>query len=259
MDTYMFDPHQNINQIVVVGLGGTGSQVARNLARLLYHRRENRQSMPEVLFVDPDIVEPENVGRQLFTPAETNQPKAAALARRYNYALGLSIAWCNEPLDAQRHIARGAVVCGCVDNHHARREIARAPGCTWIDAGNEYDYGQAVIGNVGDWEAVFKGLDQASQGRCAVLPHAGLLFPQLLEPEPEPALPTPTLSCAERAMRGEQHLYVNDLMGHLVAHYVYQLLNREPITTFVSFASLSPTLSVHGLPITRDNLAAYRA
>ena len=78
MTLYTFDPRQMIRQIVVVGLGGTGSHVARNLARLLYHRRENRQSVPDMLFVDPDIVESSNLGRQLFAPADLNQSKAVA-------------------------------------------------------------------------------------------------------------------------------------------------------------------------------------
>ena len=258
MDTYTFDPHQMVRQIVVVGLGGTGSHVARNLARLLYHRQQNRQFIPDVLFVDPDVIEPSNIGRQLFVPAELNQPKAQVLARRYNFAFGLSISAVCEPLDAQKHIPHGAIVCGCVDNHHARREIASASRCTWIDAGNEFAYGQVVIGNSGDWQTVFTGLDRARDRRSTALPHAGLLFPSLLEPDPEPSLPEPDLSCAERVVQGDQHLYINDFMGNLVSQYVYKLLNRDPITTFASFVTLDPSLSVRSVPFTRENLATYQ-
>lgn len=258
MDVYIFDPHQMVRQIVVVGLGGTGSHVARNLARLLYHRQQNRQFVPEMVFVDPDVIEDNNIGRQLFVPAEMNQPKAAVLARRYNYAFGLRISAICEPLDARRHIEPGAIVCGCVDNHHARQEIARAHPCTWVDAGNEYDHGQVVIGNAGDWQTVFTSLDHARKNRSATLPHAGLLFPSLLEPEPETEQPEPELSCAELAARGDQHLYINDFMGSLVTQYVYQLLNRDPITTFVTFVTLTPSVSVRGVPFTRENLSAYR-
>lgn len=259
MDCYIFDPHQMVRQIVVVGLGGTGSHVARNLARLLYHRQQNRQFVPEMLFVDPDVIEDNNIGRQLFVPAEMNQPKAAVLARRYNYAFGLRISAICGPLDARKHIESGAIVCGCVDNHHARREIAKASRpCTWIDAGNEFDFGQVIIGNTGDWQTVFAGLDRARGGQSAVLPHAGLLFPSLLEPEPKTEQPGLELSCAELAARGDQHLYINDFMGSLVTQYVYQLLNRDPITTFATFVTLSPSASVRGVPFTRENLSAYR-
>ena len=254
---FTFDPRHMVRQIIVVGLGGTGYHVARNLARLLYHRQQNRQFIPEMLFVDPDVIEVKNIGRQLFTPAEQGQWKASVLARRYNFAFGLSIGAICEPLDAQKHITHGALVCGCVDNHHARQEIASASCCTWIDAGNEFDFGQIIIGNTGDWKTVFAGLDRARDGQIAVLPHAGLLFPSLLEPEPKPLQPEPDLSCAERVAQGDQHIYINDFMGNIVTQYVYQMLNRKPITTFATFISLAPALTVRSVPITPDDLQVY--
>ncbi len=258
MDVYTYDPHLYLRQIVVVGLGGTGSHLARNLSRLLYHRRQNHQSVPGLVFVDPDIVEDKNIGRQLFSPAELNQPKAVALARRYNYTFGLGIQAVCEPLNAQKHIGQGALICGCVDNHHARREIARAEGHTWIDAGNEFDHGQVVIGNNSDWEAVFRGLERGREKHSSVLPNAGLLFPSLLEAEAQEKAVESPLSCAELVARGEQHLYINDFMANLVTHYVYQLLNREAITSFVSFVSLTPCVSVRSVPFTLESLKSYR-
>jgi len=258
MDLYTFDPHLYLRRIVVVGLGGTGSHLARNLARLLVHRRQNRRSVPELVFVDPDIVEEKNIGRQLFSPAELHQPKAVALARRYNYALGLEIQAISEPLDAKKHIGQNAVICGCVDNHHARQEIARAEGHMWIDAGNEFDHGQVVIGNTSDWDVVFRGLDRGREKHSSVLPNAGLLFPSLLESEAKDEVVEAQLSCAEQVARGEQDLYINDFMANLVTHYVYQLLNREAITSFVSFVSLKPCVSVRSVPFTKENLTSYR-
>jgi len=63
---YVYDPPYRFDQIVVVGLGGTGSQVARCIARLMVQRQQKNQHVPQVLFVDPDSVEPHNVGRQLY-------------------------------------------------------------------------------------------------------------------------------------------------------------------------------------------------
>jgi len=253
---YNFDPHYRYNQIVVVGLGGTGSHVARCLARLLYHHQQKGQRVPEVLFVDPDIIESKNVGRQLFAPSEINETKAAVLARRYNYTFGLSISAACEPLDASKHIQPGAIVCGCVDNHAARAEIARAQNCTWIDGGNEYDFGQVVIGNSGSREQVLDGLRQAQQGECRYLPHAGLLFPALLQPEVE-APSVPAMSCAERTMRDEQQLFVNDFIGNILAQYVYRLLNREPVTTFATFLNLTPAPLIRSISITQADLEVY--
>lgn len=253
---YTFDPPYRFDQIVVVGLGGTGSQVARCVARLLYHRQQKNQHIPQVLFVDPDIVEPHNVGRQMFTVADVGQSKAATLAVRFNYALGLSIAWCSEGIDSQKHLPRGSLVCGCVDNHLARAEIARAKEILWLDAGNGFDSGQVSLGNSGDREQVLEGLRHAHQGHCRYLPHAGLLFPALLEPDPEEP-PAGDLSCAELVMRDEQQVFVNDFIASLVAQYVYRLLNREAVTTFVSFFSLNPAPAVRSVSITEPDLTAY--
>jgi PRTRC genetic system ThiF family protein len=253
---YIFDPPYRLNQIVVVGLGGTGSQVARCIARLLYHRQQKGQYIPQVLFVDPDVIESHNVGRQMFTPADVGNAKAMTLAKRFNLALGLDIVWSTDPLDSARHIQPGALVCGCVDNHQARAEIARAGEVVWLDAGNGYDSGQVSIGNSGDREQVFQGLHRAQEGHCRYLPHAGLLFPALLEPEPEEN-PAAALSCAERVMRDEQQVFVNDFIASILTQYVYRLLNREAVTTFVSFFSLSPAPTVRSVSITQPELAAY--
>jgi PRTRC genetic system ThiF family protein len=253
---FTYDPPYYFKQIVVVGLGGTGSQVARCIARLLYHRQQKRQQVPQVLFVDPDVVEPQNVGRQMFTVADIGQPKAAVLARRFNMALGLSIAWCNEPVNSQKHLPSGSLVCGCVDNHQARAEIARAQHIVWLDAGNGYDFGQIILGDSGDRDEVLEGLSEAQPGRCRHLPHAGLLFPALLRPEPE-ASPSPPLSCAELMLRDEQHLFVNDFVGNIAAQYLYRLLNRESITTFATFLNLTPAPVVRNACIMRSELEAY--
>lgn len=89
----VFDPHIHIRQIVVVGVGGTGCQVTRIAARMLYDMRRSRLHVPKMILIDPDRIEEKNVGRQaLFAPAEIGEYKAAAIGRRLNLALGLDIA-----------------------------------------------------------------------------------------------------------------------------------------------------------------------
>ena len=58
--TYTFSPHFNGSQstIAVIGCGGTGAQVARLIARMIFDmERRNMQSIPDLLLIDPDIVE----------------------------------------------------------------------------------------------------------------------------------------------------------------------------------------------------------
>ena len=254
----VFDPNIHIQTIVIVGLGGTGAQVARIVARIVYDMRRARLHTPSILLVDPDSVEEKNVGRQLFTPADATLklPKVEVVGRRLNMALGLDIAWSAELFDAEKHGSRygSQLVIGCVDNHLARRELHQAPGIL-IGAGNYRDGGQVVIGNVGDAEQMRRHMD-GMDGEYAYLPKEGLLFPALLEPEAPASVSQPDLSCAERVLRGEQDVLVNDWMACAVGQYVYALLRRQPIRTFASFISLDG-MSVRSLPICRDELLAY--
>ena len=128
--TNVFDPHIHIQQVVIVGVGGTGCQVARIAARMVYDMRRRRMHTPQMVLIDPDRIEEKNVGRQaVLVPAEIGEYKAAAVGRKLNLALGLDIAWITEPVNADRHFhSSGVVVMSCVDNHLARRELSRISG-----------------------------------------------------------------------------------------------------------------------------------
>ncbi len=114
---YKFNPHQMVRQIVLVGVGGTGSILARHLARILVDLRARRHHLPSVLLVDPDRVEQRNIGRQSYTAADIGEYKCRVLGTRLNFVFGLDMAWACEPLDADKHIERGAIVLGAVDNY----------------------------------------------------------------------------------------------------------------------------------------------
>lgn len=254
----LFDPNTHIQTVVIVGCGGTGAQVARIVARLLYDMRRARLHTPNVLLVDPDIVEEKNVGRQLFCVSEAifGLPKAEVVGKRLNMALGLDIAWCVEPFSAEKHGSRygSQLVIGCVDNHLARRELHAAKGIL-IGAGNYRDGGQVILGNVADAEVMRKHID-GKDGKYAYLPKEGLLFPSLLEPEAPTPEAQPALSCAELVLRGEQDVLVNDWMACVVGQYTAALLRRQPIRTFASFISLDG-MSIRSLPICREELLSY--
>ena len=181
-----FDPFVHIQEIVVVGLGGTGAVLARSVARLAYAMARARQHPPSVRFIDPDVVEEHNIGRQLFSYGDLGANKAQVLAKRFNAALGLNIAAIDQPVDAERHFEGygSRLLIGCVDNHLARRELAKVNGL-WLDCGNHTNAGQIVLGNTGNRDQMLRNLD-GSDGRYHYLPNAALLFPALLEPEPEP-------------------------------------------------------------------------
>jgi PRTRC genetic system ThiF family protein len=256
-----FDPHLHIKEIVLVGLGGTGAQIARSVARLAYDMGRARLHVPTVRFIDPDTVEEKNIGRQLFSYGDLGQNKARCLAARFNAALGLSIAAIDQPFDAERHVthAHSTLLIGAVDNEAARRELAQVEGALWLDNGNHTHAGQVILGNVGDLEVMLRHID-GKEGVYAHLPNAALLFPQLLEPEPIPESVPETqdtgLSCAELIVVGEQGLFVNDLIASIAAQYLWRILYRQPIYTFASFVD-GDTLSVRSLSLCRDELLPY--
>src|SRR5258706_7162135 len=232
---HAFNPDNNLNEIVLVGLGGTGSQWARTICRIVHDLRRRRQHTPQIRFVDPDKVEAKNVGRQMFTHADVGCYKAEVLARRFNLALGLGITWNNEPFRAVQHArSYGSLLCGAVDNHEARCELAKVQHAVWVDAGNHVTSGQVVVGNCGDRNLVLRSLETE---HFNYLPNAALIFPSLLEPEPTPdeRQPTVNLSCADLVEHNQQHLLVNDLMGSIAGEYCFKLLNRVPLHSFLTY------------------------
>ncbi|MEO8391556.1 MAG: PRTRC system ThiF family protein [Chloroflexota bacterium] len=252
----VFDPNLHLKTVTVVGLGGTGAQIARQVARIVYDLQRSRLHPPQIVFIDPDTVEAKNVGRQLFTEAEIGQNKALALMRRFNCALGLEIVALPEAVNAEEHFERygGNLVIGAVDHHLARRELAKVGGI-WLDCGNHRMSGQVVLGNTSDRELALQHID-GNDGKYTYLPNAALLFPALLEPEPSVEIPNEQLSCADLVLQGDQNLLVNDWMACAAASYLYALLRRRPVTTFTTFVSLDG-LSVRSLPICRDELTPY--
>ena len=72
---------------------------------------------------------------------------------------------------------------------------------------------------------------------------------------PEPA-PLP-VACADLVERGDQALLINDAMGIVAGDYVYKLLNRQPLTSFISFVDISTAFSVRSVPITLEELEVY--
>src|SRR5512136_2853473 len=73
--------------LTLVGCGGTGSHIASGLVSIAQALQE--RAIPcSMLFIDPDRVEPKNVGRQLFSAGDVGEAKAEVLAGRLNAAFG---------------------------------------------------------------------------------------------------------------------------------------------------------------------------
>lgn len=80
-DRYLLNPHHPVT-VFIIGAGGTGSQVATNLARMSIALQALGHPGLHVTVFDPDTVTEANIGRQLFSESELGLNKAVALVTR---------------------------------------------------------------------------------------------------------------------------------------------------------------------------------
>ncbi len=136
----------------------------------------SRDGEATIVLVDHDRVEPHNLLRQNFYSEDVGKFKSQALAdrlaRAYRRPVGYSVyPFREEDSSPYGHRYPGlpthgaGLLIGCADNAAARRAMAEClPGDPrrWlIDAGNDTNWGQVLVGNVADevtWdEAAFTG------------------------------------------------------------------------------------------------------
>lgn len=243
-------------QMVVVGVGGTGSAVAIDLARLAYHCQEN--GLPVMMqLVDGDKVEPKNVGRQQFSAFEVGENKATSMARRLNLWLGLDMTGTPRMLTKgtrlifnDGHMKPLRIIVGAVDNHKARRAIAKhaqKSGAWWVDAGNGEFKGQVLLGNYPQG-----GIQVTEEmGLVNGLPSPAMQMPELLEAEDTPVLAFE--DCALRIIRDEQSLNINRLMATYAAQVAYDLIIKRELDYMAIHTSFRPP-STTAVPVTRRTL-----
>ena len=206
----------------VVGCGGTGGFVAEGLCRLFQGREAT------IFLVDHDRVEPHNLLRQNFYPADVGEFKSKALADRLAQAYQRPIGYSVHPFrdDSRRHSglsSRGGLVIGCADNAAARSAMAGClhgdPRLWLIDAGNDTNWGQVLIGNIAHRverdERLFTG------NTCHLAPAPTLQRPDLLT-----AVSTrpPDVDCAAALDLTDQDPTINQMMASLVLQVVRRMM-----------------------------------
>lgn len=252
--------------ITLVGAGGTGSALAIDLARLLYHCRQKDMDI-HMQIVDMDSVEEKNVGRQQFSPFDIGQNKAVSMAERLNLWLGLDIVALPESFTANTPLHMDSpytktrrIVVGAVDNHVARRAINdyitsqrhNYADYWWVDAGNGEFSGQVLVGNINNGSVELNPLF----GLIGGIPAPSLQMPSLLHPDPEEVVQVDDMDCALMALHDEQSLNVNRMMAVFAAQAVYDIVVRQEVSTMATFLSLEPPSVVHE-PVTETTLQKY--
>lgn len=142
---------------VIVGVGGTGSLLARDLPKLLIG------SIHKMMVVDGDTVERKNMIRQSYQEQDIGENKAIALAAKINTfydceceALGVYVTRDELIEKIKLFPAYIPVLIGCVDNDATRKLIEdtykRLDSAVYLDSANfEFDgniYASAKDGNI---------------------------------------------------------------------------------------------------------------
>lgn len=223
--------------VVVVGAGGTGSRVIEGLACL--HRAIKAKGHPfglKVTVIDPDTVSEANVGRQAFYPCDVGRSKAHTLVNRVNMALNGEAVWtasCSM-VTSETSLQDAQIVIGAVDNRKARLSILRAlenaGGGTryWLDLGNRVSDGQVILGEVTSRK---RKTDDRER-----LPHAGELYPDLIDPGMETADDAPSCSLAEALER--QALFINPAVCVQAMNLLWLLLTKGELQFHGAFINL---------------------
>ena len=212
--------------ITVVGCGGTGGFVAEGLCRLFQGRKAT------IVLVDHDRVEPHNLLRQNFYAEDVGQFKSKALADRLARAYRRPVGYSVYPFREEESRPNGqrypglpaygdSLIIGCADNAAARRAMAEClPGDPrrWlIDAGNDTNWGQVLVGNVA--EPVTLEEPPFTGETCH-------LAPTLQRPDLLTAVSTrpPDVDCAAALDLTDQDPTVNQIMASLVLQVVRRMV-----------------------------------
>ena len=255
-------------RLSLVGLGGTGSFLARHVACLVALLLSAGKEA-HLTFIDPDRVEAGNIPRQHFCAAEIGQYKAQTLARRYAEGLGIEIGFIPTEFDpALIRIAWDelTVLVGCVDRASGRVamesvlkenrmhvERKAAPRVWYLDLGNTLDSGQICLGSTERVEDLEHAFSLSKLACVSLLPSPLMQQPKLREPRPE-ELTNHALSCAELLAANAQALTVNPAMAVEGADYLYRLLITGDLKKFATFIDL-PSGSMRSRYTTRETLA----
>ena len=213
-------------EIHIIGAGGTGGYLIRDLCRFIYAMEKRLQidtTKLEVHIHDGDIVEEKNILRQNFMPGDIGKNKATVMAERHIRAFGTNIFSHTEMFESRTfsRANKAYIFIGCVDNNAARREIAMTfssllssydqltKKSIWLDAGNEKKTGQVVFGS-------------------KTVPDITDIYNELLLKKHDS---TVQVSCADRMLEDEQNLFVNLTAANILLNYLRKILLNEDLVT----------------------------
>lgn len=226
IDEYLARPQHKVT-VDLIGLGGTGSKVLTNLARMNEAMEATGHPGIHVRAWDHDIVSEANIGRQLFSRADLGTNKALVSITRINRFYGFE--WEAMPLLYTGQDGSNIIIT-CVDSAAGRiqiwenirhKELENVHPSNrmvyWLDMGNLEKTGQVILGSL-------KAVTQPKDIKNCVpwLPTVIDVFPQLKIIKEVDQGP----SCSLAEAIGRQDLFINSTIAEYGCNLLWKLFRQ---------------------------------
>jgi PRTRC genetic system ThiF family protein len=236
-------------RVLVVGCGGTGAAFVSGLPYL--HQAMVALGHPGGLHVtvaDGDRVSQSNCVRQPFNVHHVGRNKAEVLVTGLNLWWGLAWEALPRHVTPEDRLDRYDLVVGCVDNRAARRMLAKSTRSAysvryWLDAGNDADFGQVVLGE-----------PREPSPPALRLPTVDELLPDTVRPGPEET--TPSCSAVEALTR--QAPFTNHVVAYHMLFLLGQLFTRGGLRHHGMFLNLAQG-TVERIPVDPEQWEVMKA
>ena len=244
-----FDHSYEQTDILLIGAGGTGSQMVTGLARMNRTLLSLGHPGLHLVVCDGDAVSASNVGRQLFSEADIGLNKAVVLVNRVNMFFGT--AWKAYPYNIDRKAGMGPripdITISAVDSAKTRVEIPNVLTSRnhhysyWLDTGNTQSTGQVILGTTGP-------LKQPNKDSADYLPHVLDLYKDIGK-EDAKAYQGPSCSVEDAIRR--QDLFINQWIATCALEILWKMFRKGCLTVHGAFVNLN-SFKVRPLPVDPD-------
>lgn len=237
VDNYLLNPQHPVT-INLIGVGGTGSQVLTNLARLDVTLRALNHPGLFVTVYDPDVVTESNIGRQLFSFSDLGLNKAQCLVTRLNHFFGNDWQAVPKIYPSNVHAAKDEdlanITITCTDNIKSRLDMWKILKAVpdndyrdyktplyWLDFGNTQTSGQVVLGTVPEKIKQPKSKQYKTVGSLKVITRY-VRYARVKETDSGP-------SCSLAEALEKQDLFINSTLAQLGCNLLWKMFRHGMI------------------------------
>lgn len=233
-------PHHPI-EILLIGVGGTGSHMMSHLARMHMALRELGHEGLNVIAFDNKKVNNINPVRQLFGHSDIGRFKAQVLIERINRFYGLDWQYRNMKWES-KHYEKNAdrIIISCVDTVGSRKDIFKIANNYKnhyvLDIGNGKNYGQVILST--------RYSDQPKSGKYITVEALKNIFQLHGNVKSVPN----SESCSVFDSINSQGFMTNSLMAGLGAEMLWKFFNDKVLTYHGVYMNLA-TMKTTPIPI----------